>query len=94
MPQRKARGEPEMSTPEFMRLIRDRAQRLGISPEMLKRPVNVGFSGGEKKRAEILQMAVLEPSMCIMDETDRVSTSTPCGSSLTASTGCAARTAR
>jgi len=68
--QRKARGEPEMSTPEFMRLIRDRAQRLGISPEMLKRPVNVGFSGGEKKRAEILQMAVLEPSMCIMDETD------------------------
>jgi Fe-S cluster assembly ATP-binding protein len=68
--QRKARGEPEMSTPEFMRLIRERAQRLGISPEMLKRPVNVGFSGGEKKRAEILQMAVLEPSLCIMDETD------------------------
>jgi Fe-S cluster assembly ATP-binding protein len=59
-----------MSTPEFMRLIRDRAQRLGISPDMLKRPVNVGFSGGEKKRAEILQMAVLEPSLCIMDETD------------------------
>src|SRR4029453_8286523 len=68
--QRKARGEPEMSPPEFMRLIRERAQRLGISPEMLKRPVNVGFSGGEKKRAEILQMAVLEPSLCIMDETD------------------------
>jgi Fe-S cluster assembly ATP-binding protein len=68
--QRKARGQPEMSTPEFMRLIRDRAQRLGISPEMLKRPVNVGFSGGEKKRAEILQMAVLEPAICIMDETD------------------------
>ena len=68
--QRKKRGEEELSTPEFMRLIRDRAQRLGISPEMLKRPVNVGFSGGEKKRAEILQMAVLEPSLCIMDETD------------------------
>ena len=68
--QRKARGEPEMSTPDFMRLIRERALRLGISPEMLKRPVNVGFSGGEKKRAEILQMAVLEPSLCIMDETN------------------------
>ncbi|MFL5015981.1 MAG: Fe-S cluster assembly ATPase SufC, partial [Rhizobium sp.] len=68
--QRKARGEPEMSTPEFMRLIRERAQRLGISPEMLKRPVNVGFSGGEKKRAEILQMALLEPKLCVLDETD------------------------
>jgi Fe-S cluster assembly ATP-binding protein len=68
--QRKARGEAELSTPEFMRLVRDRAEKLRIDPEMLKRPVNVGFSGGEKKRAEILQMAVLEPSLCILDETD------------------------
>jgi Fe-S cluster assembly ATP-binding protein len=68
--QRKARGETELSTPQFMRLVRDRAEKLRIDPEMLKRPVNVGFSGGEKKRAEILQMAVLEPSLCILDETD------------------------
>ncbi|HKG73996.1 MAG TPA: Fe-S cluster assembly ATPase SufC [Aestuariivirgaceae bacterium] len=68
--QRKARGEPELSTPSFMRLVRDRAEKLRIDPEMLKRPVNVGFSGGEKKRAEILQMAVLEPALCILDETD------------------------
>jgi Fe-S cluster assembly ATP-binding protein len=68
--QRKARGQPELSTPDFMRLVRDRAAKLRIDPEMLKRPVNVGFSGGEKKRAEILQMAVLEPSLCILDETD------------------------
>jgi Fe-S cluster assembly ATP-binding protein len=68
--QRKARGQPELSTPDFMRLVRDRAAKLRIDPEMLKRPVNVGFSGGEKKRAEILQMAVLEPSLCVLDETD------------------------
>lgn len=68
--QRKARGQSELSTPEFMRLVRERAEKLAISQEMLKRPVNVGFSGGEKKRAEILQMAVLEPSLCVMDETD------------------------
>jgi Fe-S cluster assembly ATP-binding protein len=68
--QRKARGEKEISTPDFMRLVKDRAAKLGISQEMLKRPVNVGFSGGEKKRAEILQMAVLEPKLCILDETD------------------------
>src|SRR5215208_107274 len=68
--QRKARGEPELSTPAFMRLVRDRAEKLRIDPEMLKRPVNVGFSGGEKKRAEILQMAVLEPTLCVLDETD------------------------
>jgi Fe-S cluster assembly ATP-binding protein len=68
--QRKARGEKELTTPEFMRLVKDRAQKLGISQEMLKRAVNVGFSGGEKKRAEILQMAVLEPTLCILDETD------------------------
>jgi Fe-S cluster assembly ATP-binding protein len=68
--QRKARGEKELSIPEFMRFVKDRAARLNISQDMLKRPVNVGFSGGEKKRAEILQMAVLEPSLCILDETD------------------------
>jgi Fe-S cluster assembly ATP-binding protein len=68
--QRKARGEKEISTPDFMRLVKDRANKLGISQDMLKRPVNVGFSGGEKKRAEILQMAVLEPTFCILDETD------------------------
>ena len=68
--QRKARGEPELSTPDFMRRVRDRAGKLRIDLDMLKRPVNVGFSGGETKRAEILQMAVLEPSLCILDETD------------------------
>ena len=68
--QHQARGEPELSTPDFMRLVRDRASKLRIDLDMLKRPVNVGFSGGEKKRAEILQMAVLEPSLCILDETD------------------------
>ncbi|WP_119269078.1 Fe-S cluster assembly ATPase SufC [Taklimakanibacter deserti] len=68
--QRKARGEKELTTPEFMRLVKDRASKLDISQDMLKRAVNVGFSGGEKKRAEILQMAVLEPSLCILDETD------------------------
>src|SRR5690606_37657513 len=59
-----------LRTPEFMRLVRDRAAKLNIDVEMLKRPVNVGFSGGEKKRSEILQMALLEPSMCVLDETD------------------------
>ena len=68
--QRKARGEDELSTPDLMRLVREKSQLLGVKPEMLKRPVNVGFSGGEKKRVEILQMAVLEPTLCILDETD------------------------
>ncbi|MEM7423165.1 MAG: Fe-S cluster assembly ATPase SufC [Pseudomonadota bacterium] len=68
--QRKARGEDECSAPEFLKLIREKAKALNIDAEMLKRPVNVGFSGGEKKRNEILQMAVLEPRMCILDETD------------------------
>ena len=53
-----------------LRLVKERASKLNIGPDMLKRPVNVGFSGGEKKRAEILQMAVLEPSLCVLDETD------------------------
>ena len=68
--QRKARGEAEMSATEFLKEIRSKAKSLKIDPEMLKRPVNVGFSGGEKKRNEILQMAMLEPKMCILDETD------------------------
>jgi Fe-S cluster assembly ATP-binding protein len=67
---RKRRGEPELSTPEFMRLVRDKAKALGVDQEMLKRAVNVGFSGGEKKRNEILQMALLEPKLCVLDETD------------------------
>ncbi len=68
--QRKARGEQEINATEFLKLIRERAKSLKIDSEMLKRPVNVGFSGGEKKRNEILQMAMLEPKMCILDETD------------------------
>ncbi|MBB4120318.1 Fe-S cluster assembly ATPase SufC [Martelella radicis] len=68
--QRKARGEEELSTPDFIRKVREGAAELKIDFEMLKRPLNVGFSGGEKKRAEILQMALLEPKLCVMDETD------------------------
>ncbi len=68
--QRKARGQEELSATEFLKLIREKAKALKIDAEMLKRPVNVGFSGGEKKRNEILQMAMLEPKMCILDETD------------------------
>jgi Fe-S cluster assembly ATP-binding protein len=68
--QRKARGQGEVSTPEFMKLVRDTAAALGISQEMLRRAVNVGFSGGEKKRNEILQMAVLQPRLAVLDETD------------------------
>lgn len=68
--QRKARGEDEMSAAEFLKVIREKAKTLQIDADMLKRPVNVGFSGGEKKRNEILQMAMLEPKMCILDETD------------------------
>ncbi|GGL65327.1 Fe-S cluster assembly ATPase SufC [Wenxinia marina] len=68
--QRKARGEDEVSSADFLKLIRAKAKDLKIDAEMLKRPVNVGFSGGEKKRNEILQMAILEPKLCILDETD------------------------
>jgi Fe-S cluster assembly ATP-binding protein len=67
---RKKRGEKEFTTPEFLKRVREVAARLGMSDEMLKRPLNVGFSGGEKKRMEILQMAMLEPALCVMDETD------------------------
>jgi Fe-S cluster assembly ATP-binding protein len=67
---RKARGKPELSTPEFLRFVREKAAELKIDPEMLRRPLNVGFSGGEKKRNEILQMSLLDPSLCVLDETD------------------------
>ncbi|WP_342362691.1 Fe-S cluster assembly ATPase SufC [Terrarubrum flagellatum] len=68
--QRKARGEDEFTTPEFVKRVNAAADELGIARDMLRRPVNVGFSGGEKKRMEILQMTLLEPKMSIMDETD------------------------
>jgi Fe-S cluster assembly ATP-binding protein len=68
--QRKARGEPELKIPDFIKTVRAGADSLGIDMAMLKRPLNVGFSGGEKKRAEILQMKLLEPKLCVLDETD------------------------
>jgi Fe-S cluster assembly ATP-binding protein len=68
--QRKARGEAELTTPAFMKLVKECSTKLQITPEMLKRPLNVGFSGGEKKRNEIFQMALLQPTLCVMDETD------------------------
>jgi Fe-S cluster assembly ATP-binding protein len=67
---RRKRGQKELTTPEFLRRVREEAGHLGIADEILKRPLNVGFSGGEKKRMEILQMAVLEPTLCVLDETD------------------------
>ena len=67
---RKKRGENELTTPEFMKRVREEAAKLGVADDILKRPLNVGFSGGEKKRMEILQMSVLEPSLCVLDETD------------------------
>jgi len=68
--QRKTRGQGELSTPEFMKLVREASGQLGITQEMLRRAVNVGFSGGEKKRNEILQMAILQPRLAVLDETD------------------------
>ena len=68
--QRKARGEGEYSTPDFLKKVREVAARLNIPQDMLRRGVNVGFSGGEKKRNEVLQMALFEPSLCILDEMD------------------------
>ena len=68
--QRKARDESQLTTPDFMRRVKEAASALRIDADMLKRPLNVGFSGGEKKRAEILQMALLEPKLCVLDETD------------------------
>ncbi len=68
--QRKARGEEELTTPDFMKRVKAAAAELKINPDMLRRPLNVGFSGGEKKRAEILQMSLLQPMLCVLDETD------------------------
>ena len=68
--QRKKRGQEEMSVPDLMKRVRELAGKLDINPEMLRRPLNVGFSGGEKKRNETLQMALLEPRLCVLDETD------------------------
>lgn len=68
--QRKARGEEEVSAPAFLRVVRERAKALNVSEEMLKRALNVGFSGGEKKRLEVLQLAVLDPRFAVLDETD------------------------
>ena len=68
--QRKARGEDTLSIPDFMKRVKEAAAHLNVSMDMLKRPLNVGFSGGEKKRAEILQMSLLEPKLCVLDETD------------------------
>ena len=68
--QRKARGESEFSTPDFLKKVREVAKSLNVPQDMLRRGVNVGFSGGEKKRNEILQMALFEPALCILDEMD------------------------
>jgi len=67
---RKAKGEPDIEALDFLKLMKANAKALGVADAMLKRPVNVGFSGGEKKRAEVLQMAMLEPLLCVLDETD------------------------
>ena len=67
---KKKRGQEELTTPEFLKLVKAKAADLDFDIDMLKRPVNVGFSGGEKKRSEILQMALLEPTLCVLDETD------------------------
>ncbi len=67
---RKKRGESELDAIGFLKIMQETCAKLGINPEMMKRSVNVGFSGGEKKRAEVLQMAMLQPSLCILDETD------------------------
>jgi Fe-S cluster assembly ATP-binding protein len=68
--QRRSRGEAELSGSEFIKLAREQANLLGMDTEMLKRPVNVGFSGGEKKRAEMVQMGIMQPRFALLDETD------------------------
>jgi Fe-S cluster assembly ATP-binding protein len=68
--QRRARGEPELSAGEFLRVAREQADALGLDMEMMKRAVNVGFSGGEKKRNEMVQMGIIDPRLAILDETD------------------------
>ena len=92
--QRRARGEADLTTPDFMRAVRGAAQSLKVDLEMLKRPVNVGFSGGEKKRIEILQMALLQPRLACSTRPIPGSTSTRCASSPRASTRCATPSAR
>jgi len=68
--QKKARGDAQVSAPDFLRLVREKAKALNVSDEMLKRALNVGFSGGEKKRMEVLQMSLFEPTLAVLDETD------------------------
>jgi Fe-S cluster assembly ATP-binding protein len=68
--QRRARGEAEMSAGDFLRLAREQGEKLGVSMDMLKRNVNVGFSGGEKKRNEMVQMGIIQPRLAVLDETD------------------------
>jgi Fe-S cluster assembly ATP-binding protein len=68
--QRKKRGQPELLVPEFVKRVNEAAGKLEIDRDMLRRGLNVGFSGGEKKRNEILQMTLLEPKLCVLDETD------------------------
>lgn len=68
--QRKARGEEELDAVRFLKLVREKAKPLNVTDDMLKRALNVGYSGGEKKRAEVLQMSLLEPALCVLDETD------------------------
>ena len=68
--QRRSKGEGDLTTPDFMRRVREASQTLKLDQDMLRRPLNVGFSGGEKKRLEILQMALLRPRLCVLDETD------------------------
>ena len=92
--QRKARGESEFSTPDFLKKVREVAARLNIPQEMLRRGVNVGFSGGEKKRNEILQMALFEPACAFSTKWIPASTSTRCEWRPTASTRCVRRIAR
>ncbi len=90
---RKHRGLPELDAFEFLALVRDKMKLMHMDESFLNRGVNEGFSGGEKKRNEILQMAVLEPTLALLDETDSGSTSTRCAWSRTASTACDARIA-
>ncbi len=92
--QRKARGESEYSTPDFLKKVREVAKSLNIPQDMLRRGVNVGFSGGEKKRNEILQMALFEPASASSTKWIPASTSTRCASPPTASTRCVRRIVR
>ena len=91
---RKHRGLPELDAIDFLSLVKEKAKLVDIDEELVKRAVNEGFSGGEKKRNEIFQMAVLEPTSRSWTRPTRASTSTPCASSPTASTACARPSAR